>query len=85
MISVRVSQFPDLKQILETIWEKIAGRERPRPEFKDVENARTELQQLILDQSKPSLIILDDVWCKRDLEKLLFEGYGCKTLITSRD
>ncbi|XP_059065178.1 probable disease resistance protein At4g33300 [Cryptomeria japonica] len=36
-------------------------------------------------QSEPTLMILDDVWSKEDLDKLLFEGTRYKTLITSRD
>ncbi|XP_059075606.1 probable disease resistance protein At4g33300 [Cryptomeria japonica] len=83
VIFVRVSQSPDLKGILETVWEKIAGRKRP--EFKDVENVHMELQQLILSQSNSILIILDDVCSINSLEKLLFEVSGCKTLITTRD
>ncbi|GLJ19835.1 hypothetical protein SUGI_0359480 [Cryptomeria japonica] len=83
VIFVRVSQSPDLNGILDTIWEKITGSKRP--EIKDVEDAHIELQQFILNQSKPILIILDDVWSKEILEKLLFEGSGCKTVITTRD
>ncbi|XP_059074890.1 probable disease resistance protein At4g33300 [Cryptomeria japonica] len=77
-----VSQSLDLKGILETVWKKIAGRKRPEL---DVENVHIELQQLILSRSKPILIILDDVCSINSLEKLLFEGSGCKTLITTRD
>ncbi|XP_059075605.1 probable disease resistance protein At4g33300 [Cryptomeria japonica] len=83
VIFARVSQSPDLNGILETIWEKITRSKRT--EFKDVEDAHTELQQFILHQSKPILIILDDVWSKEILEKLLFEDSGCKTLITTKD
>ena len=30
------------------------------------------------------LVILDDVWSKSDVEQLLFEVEGCKTVITTR-
>ncbi|XP_057843948.2 probable disease resistance protein At4g33300 [Cryptomeria japonica] len=82
VIFITVSQSPNLKGILETMWEKIAKR---RLEFQDVKDAHINLQQLLSKQSKPTLIILDDVWSSENLEELLFEGLAYKTLITSRD
>ncbi|KAH9292954.1 hypothetical protein KI387_041860, partial [Taxus chinensis] len=81
---ITVSESPNLKGILEMMWEKIDGRKSP--EFQNVEDAHIQLQQLlILRQSNPTLVILDDVWSRENLDKLLFEGPGYKTLITTRD
>ena len=54
-------------------------------EFQDVEDAHINQQQLLSKQSKPSLVILDDVWSGEDLKELLFEGPAYKTLITTKD
>uniref|UniRef100_A0A0D6QS12 NB-ARC domain-containing protein n=1 Tax=Araucaria cunninghamii TaxID=56994 RepID=A0A0D6QS12_ARACU len=78
-----VSQSPDLKGILETSWEKIVGSKRP--EFQNVEDAHRQLQEQILRQPRPTLVILDDVWSRANLEKLIFQGPGYKTLVTTRD
>uniref|UniRef100_A0A0C9QVS4 TSA: Wollemia nobilis Ref_Wollemi_Transcript_5240_2751 transcribed RNA sequence n=1 Tax=Wollemia nobilis TaxID=56998 RepID=A0A0C9QVS4_9CONI len=78
-----VSQSPNLKAILEAMWEKIVGRKTP--EFQNVEDAHRQLQEQLLRQSRPTLVILDDVWSRTNLEKLLFEGPGYKTLVTTRD
>ncbi|GLJ19961.1 hypothetical protein SUGI_0361980 [Cryptomeria japonica] len=83
VIFITVSQSPNLMGILETMWEKIAGRKRP--EFHNLKDAHMKLQQLILSQSKPTLVILDDVWSRTNLENFLFEGPGYKTLVTTRD
>ncbi|KAH9319572.1 hypothetical protein KI387_021341 [Taxus chinensis] len=81
---ITVSESPNLKGILEMMWEKIDGRKSP--EFQNVEDAHIQLQQLlILRQSNPTLVILDDVWSRENLDKLLFERPGYKTLITTRD
>ncbi|GLJ19880.1 hypothetical protein SUGI_0360280 [Cryptomeria japonica] len=55
------------------------------PEFQNVEDAHIQLQQRLLKQSKPTLVVLDDVWSRANLEKLLFEAPGYKTLVTTRD
>ncbi|GLJ19822.1 hypothetical protein SUGI_0359180 [Cryptomeria japonica] len=83
VIFITISQSPNLKGILETMWEKLARRKRP--EFLDVEDAHINLQQLLSKQSKPTLVILDDVWSSENLENLLFEGPAYKTLVTTRD
>nr|AAY78890.1 CC-NBS-LRR resistance-like protein [Pinus lambertiana] len=83
IIFITVSESPNLKVILETMWEKIVRRKRP--EFQNVEEAHRQLQQQLLRQAKPTLVILDDVWSRANLEKLLFEGVGYKTLVTTRD
>lgn len=69
MVFVRASQSANLKGILETVWGKIVGRKRLK--FKDVEDAHIEMQQLNLSQSKPILIILDDVFSRNNLEKVI--------------
>eukprot|EP00253_Pinus_taeda_P002508 PITA_02508 len=83
IIFITVSQFPNLKGILETMWEKIVRRKKP--EFQNVEDAHRQLQQQLLRQARPTLVVLDDVWSRVDLEKVLFEGEGYKTLVTTRD
>ncbi|KAH9319729.1 hypothetical protein KI387_021498 [Taxus chinensis] len=83
VIFVTVSQSPNLKGILETMWDKVV--ERKRPEFQNVEDARIHLQHQLLQHSKPTLVLLDDVWSRENLENLLFEGPRYKTLITTRD
>ncbi|XP_059074900.1 disease resistance protein ADR1-like [Cryptomeria japonica] len=83
IVFITVSQSPNLKGILETIWEKIFRRNVP--EFQNVEDAHIQLQQRLLKQSKPTLVVLDDVWSRANLEKLLFEARGYKTLVTTRD
>ncbi|GLJ34610.1 hypothetical protein SUGI_0696100 [Cryptomeria japonica] len=83
VIFITISQSPDLKVILETMWVKILKRNKVK--FQNIEDGHMQLQQQLLMQSEPTLIILDDVWSKEDLDKLLFEGTRYKTLITSRD
>ncbi|GLJ19871.1 hypothetical protein SUGI_0360150 [Cryptomeria japonica] len=83
IVFITVSQSPNLKGILKILWEKIFGKNVA--EFQNVEDARMELQQRFLRQSKPTLVVLDDVWSRADLEILLFEAPGYKTLITTRD
>ncbi|GLJ19834.1 hypothetical protein SUGI_0359470, partial [Cryptomeria japonica] len=80
---ITVSQSPNLKTILEIMWEKIVGKNKP--EFQNAEDAHIQLKQQLLKQLKPTLVILDDVWDRVSLENLLFEGPGYKTLITTRD
>ncbi|XP_059074637.1 probable disease resistance protein At4g33300 [Cryptomeria japonica] len=83
IVFITVSQSPNLKGILETIWEKIFGRNVP--EFQSVEDAHIQLQQRLLKQSKPTLVVLDDVWSRANLDKLLFESPGYKILVTTRN
>ncbi|XP_057838403.1 probable disease resistance protein At4g33300 [Cryptomeria japonica] len=83
VIFINVSQSPDLKGILETMWVKILKRNKAK--FQNIEDGHIQLQQQLLMQSEPTLMILDDVWSKEDLDELLFEGTRYKTLITSRD
>ncbi|XP_057866628.2 putative disease resistance protein At5g47280 isoform X1 [Cryptomeria japonica] len=80
---ITVTQFPNLQGIIETMWEKIVGRKKP--EFQNVEDARIQLKQQLFTQSKRTLMILDDVWSRAHLEKLLFEAPGYKTVVTTRD
>ena len=83
IIFITVSQSPSLKGILETMWEKIVRRKKP--EFQNVEDAHRQLQQQLLRQAKRTLVVLDDVWSRANLENLLFKGEGYKTLVTTRD
>ena len=83
IIFITVSQSPNLKGILETMWKKIVRKKKP--EFQNVKDAHRQLQQQLLRQDKPTLVVLDDVWSRTDLEKVLFEGEGYKTLVTTRD
>jgi hypothetical protein len=83
IIFITVSHSQNLKEILETMWEKIVRTKKP--EFQNVEDAHRQLQQMLLRQAKRTLVVLDDVWSKANLEKLLFEGEGYKTLVTTRD
>ncbi|XP_057825947.2 putative disease resistance protein At5g47280 [Cryptomeria japonica] len=83
VLFITVSQCPNLKGILETMWEKLF--EKKKPEFQNVEDGHRQVQQQLLKKEKPILVILDDVWSRSSLDKLLFEGREYKTLITTRD
>ncbi|GLJ19785.1 hypothetical protein SUGI_1523180 [Cryptomeria japonica] len=83
VVFINVSQSPNLIGILETMWEKIGGRKKL--EFQNLEDGHKQLQQLILSQPKSTLVILDDVWSRINLENLLLEGPGYKTVVTTRD
>ena len=65
---ITVSQSPNLKVVLETMWEKIVHKKKPQ----SVEYAHRQL----LRRGKPTLVVvvLNDVWSKPSLENLLFEG-----------
>ncbi|GLJ20009.1 hypothetical protein SUGI_0362850 [Cryptomeria japonica] len=65
------------------MWESLF--EKKKPAFQNVEDGQRQLQQQLLKQAMPMLVILDDVWSRSSLDKLLFEGRGYKTLITTRD
>ena len=57
----RVSQSPNLKGLLERMWDKIV-REK-RPEFHDIEDAHQQLRQRLRQmEPQPTLVVLDDVW-----------------------
>eukprot|EP01018_Ginkgo_biloba_P008453 Gb_07066 [translate_table: standard] len=83
VVFITVSQSPNLKGILETMWDKIIGKKKP--EFQNAEDAHRQLQQQLQRQSKPTLVMLDDIWSRANLAKLLFEREGYKTLVTTRD
>lgn len=79
-----VSRSPNIIEILGSMWRQLAGKNETK--FRDIENARRQLQnELCLKESRPTLVVLDDVWEKCDLDKLMFEGAGYKTLITTRN
>lgn len=80
----RVSQSPNLKGLLERMWEKIVGGKTP--DFHDIEDAHLQLQQRLRQmEPQPTLVVLDDVWEIDHFEKLLFDGKGYKTLVTTRN
>eukprot|EP01018_Ginkgo_biloba_P002525 Gb_38651 [translate_table: standard] len=78
-----VSQSPNIRGLLESMWKKITGE--PAPYFNIVEDARIQLQYKLRQIfPQPTLVVLDDVWKRIHLEKLLFEAEGYKTVVTSR-
>ncbi|GLJ44172.1 hypothetical protein SUGI_0921760 [Cryptomeria japonica] len=83
IIFITVSRFPNVKGLLETMWDRIIGGQRP--DFQSVEDAHKQLEKNIrLRIYKPTLVVLDDVWSRSNLEQLLFEAEGYKTIITTR-
>jgi len=76
-----------LLKILKTMWDQIIGG--PRPHFRSIEDARIQLQnnlKRIAERTyRPTLMILNDVWFESDLEALLFEAKGYKTVVTTRE
>ncbi|KAH9297959.1 hypothetical protein KI387_029641 [Taxus chinensis] len=83
IIFITVSRFPNVKGLLETMWDRIIGGKRP--DFQSIEDAHKQLQKNIrLRTYKPTLVVLDDVWSRSNLEQLLFEAQGYKTIITTR-
>ncbi|GLJ19976.1 hypothetical protein SUGI_0362230 [Cryptomeria japonica] len=83
VIFITVAQSPNLKKFMGTTWKKLSGSKRQ--EFNNLEDAHMQLKQLISRQMKQTLVILDDVRSRGDLEYLLFERPGFKTLIKTRD
>ena len=70
-------------ELLGSMWVKIVGG-KDKPNFRHIEDARIQLQQKIDSmETQPILVVLDDVWTKNDLDKLMFEGKRYKTLITT--
>jgi len=79
-----VSQCPNIEKLLDRMWDKVVGGRRP--DFYNIQDARIQLQQRLRQmEPRPTLVVLDDVWEIDHLEKLLFEGKGYKTLITTRN
>ncbi|GLJ43419.1 hypothetical protein SUGI_0902240 [Cryptomeria japonica] len=83
VIYIVASENPDLLSILKTMWKSIVGRSEPH--FTNVEDAHDKLESQIKLIKKPTLVVLDDIWSRFDLEKLLFEGEQYKTLATTRN
>lgn len=74
---------PNVKALLETMWDKIIGGQRP--EFQSIEDAHDQLRKKLRSRTyRPTLVVLDDVWSISNLEHLLFEAKGYKTIITTR-
>eukprot|EP00252_Welwitschia_mirabilis_P017779 TRINITY_DN3947_c0_g1_i2.p1 TRINITY_DN3947_c0_g1~~TRINITY_DN3947_c0_g1_i2.p1 ORF type:complete len:782 (-),score=106.67 TRINITY_DN3947_c0_g1_i2:88-2433(-) len=79
-----VSQSPNLLGIIERMWVKFLGGRVPT--FLNIEDARRQFQHAIQQSPfNPKLVVLDDIWRKDHLEKLLFKANGITTLITTRD
>lgn len=72
-----VSQSPDIKQLSLKIWGHITGSESNVLDLQSPEQYNRWVGQ-------KRLIVLDDVWSLSVLEKLIFRGKGCKTLVVSR-
>jgi hypothetical protein len=65
------------------MWDKIIGARRPV--FQSIEDAHNQLQKnLSLKGNRQTLVVLDDVWSRSNVEQLLFEAEGYKTVITTR-
>jgi len=83
IIFLTVAQSPNVKGLLETMWDKIIGGRRPV--FQSIEDGHNQLQKnLSSKRYRPTLVVLDDVWSKSNIEPLLFEAEGYKTIITTR-
>jgi len=80
---IPVSQSPNVKNVLETMWDAIIGGRRPA--FQSNEDAYNQLQtNLSLKTNRQTLVVLDDVWSISDVEQLMFQAEGYKTVITTR-
>eukprot|EP00250_Pteridium_aquilinum_P022541 c25407_g1_i1 orf=179-1429(+) len=78
-----VSQSPNMEGLLSSIWEKVVGGKAPY--FQNQEDAYRQVKAKLLSMpSNRRLLVLDDVWRKANLENLLFEREGWKTMITTR-
>eukprot|EP00253_Pinus_taeda_P017312 PITA_17312 len=83
IVFITVSQSPNVKALLETMWDKIIGA--GRPDFQSIEDAHNQLQKnLSLKGNRRTLVVLDDVWSRSNAEQLLFDAKGYKTVITTR-
>lgn len=83
IIFITVAQSPNVKGLLEAMWDKIIGGRRPV--FQSIEDGRNQLQKKLSAKGyQPTLVVLDDVWSKSNIEPLLFEAEGYKTIITTR-
>ncbi|XP_057849397.2 putative disease resistance protein At5g47280 [Cryptomeria japonica] len=84
VIYIVVSQNPHLLTILKSMWRDIVGGRAPN--FRNVEDAHNKLQfQIKSTKNEPILVVVDDVWSRLDLEKLLFEAEQYTTIVTTRD
>ncbi|XP_057815987.2 putative disease resistance protein At5g47280 [Cryptomeria japonica] len=84
IIFQKVSESPDIKKILESIWVGITGV-RPVPNFQSIQDGRRRLKEwLSSKESQNILVVLDDVWHEDHLKELLFEAKGYKTVVTAR-
>ncbi|KAG6729337.1 hypothetical protein I3843_01G022000 [Carya illinoinensis] len=79
---VPVSKTPNLKVIIQ----KLLSKDDLSPPFQSDEDAIDQLEQMLVRQNKPILLILDDVWPGSEslLEKFVFRLPNYKILVTSR-
>nr|ABR16233.1 unknown [Picea sitchensis] len=89
IIFITVSQSPNVKGLLDTMWLKII--DLPKPDFQSTEDAHNQLQKALTlknlssETYRPILVVLDNVWSRADLEHFLFEAKGYKTIYTTRE
>jgi len=78
-----VSKSPNILELLGRMWVNIVGGGKPN--FLSIDDARIQLQGKLCEmEPQPTLVVLDDVWSKSDLEKLTFKREGYTFLITTR-
>ncbi|GLJ55171.1 hypothetical protein SUGI_1184080 [Cryptomeria japonica] len=75
-----VSEFPDNKTIIKSIWKMAIGDQA----VSDSQNIQEALQERLRHKQEKILVILDDVGPDVNLEELLFEAEGCKIVVTAR-
>ncbi|XP_057815986.1 probable disease resistance protein At4g33300 isoform X2 [Cryptomeria japonica] len=84
IIFQKVSQSPDIQNILESIWVGITGELEPN--FQSIQDGRRRLNEWLSSKEPQNiLVVLDDVWPEdSNLQYLLFEAKGYKTVVTAR-
>lgn len=83
IVFITVTESPNMMELLNIIWDKIT--KSTRPIFQSIEDARNQLQKFLsVNAPRPTLVVLNDVWSKLDLENLWFKAEGYKTMLTTR-
>ncbi|XP_043696759.1 probable disease resistance protein At5g66890 [Telopea speciosissima] len=78
---VRVSSTPNLKEIVERLFQQMMNGTRT---FLDDEDAVIQLGNLLEREPKATLLVLDDVWDDSVVQKFVFRIKEYKILVTSR-